>query len=124
MSGVLRSVTRRILERAGHLVLTSPNAERALEVASEHPEDIDLLITDVVMPGMNGPSLAARLRAERPELTTLFISGYSQEQLLADSEPGHSAFLAKPFTHEALIGMVSELLGAAARARRAAADGG
>jgi len=118
----VRSVTRRILERAGHLVLTSPSAERALEIANEHPEGIDLLITDVVMPGMSGPSLADRLRADRPELGTLFISGYNQEQLVADAEPGRTTFLPKPFTHEALIASVSDLLTSAARARRAATD--
>ena len=120
----VRSVTRRILERAGHLVLTSPTAERALEIASEHPEGIDLLITDVVMPGMSGPTLAARLRAERPELGTLFISGYNQEQLSADAEPGRTTFLPKPFTHEGLIAAVAELLASSARSRRAATDGG
>jgi len=120
----VRSVTRRILERAGHLVLTSPSAERALEIANEHPDGIDLLITDVVMPGMSGPTLAARLRAERPELGTLFISGYNQEQLINDAEPGRTTFLPKPFTHEALIAAVSDLLTSTARARRAATDGG
>jgi signal transduction histidine kinase/ActR/RegA family two-component response regulator len=105
----VRSVTRRILERAGHRVLTSSSAEQALELAAQHPDGIDLLITDVVMAGMGGPTLALRLRSERPNLRTLFISGYSKEHLtMADDHPTVS-FLPKPFTHDALLARVTEM---------------
>jgi two-component system cell cycle sensor histidine kinase/response regulator CckA len=106
----VRSVTCRILERAGHVVLTASSAELALDIAAQHAEDIDLLITDVVMAGMSGPSLASRLRAERPTLRTLFISGYSHEHGLPSEEPHAVSFLAKPFTHDALLAKVAALL--------------
>jgi two-component system cell cycle sensor histidine kinase/response regulator CckA len=106
----VRSVTRRILESAGHTVLTSPSAERALEIAGEHPGRIELLITDVVMAGMDGPALSARLHAARTELRTLFISGYGREQVMPLEESEATAFLAKPFTHDALLSKVVDLL--------------
>jgi signal transduction histidine kinase/CheY-like chemotaxis protein len=117
----VRSVTRRILERAGHRVLAAPNAELALELAAAQTEPFDLLITDVVMLGMDGPSLAQHLRAERPGLRTLFISGYSHDHVMPGDVPRQIGFLAKPFTHDQLLAKVTELLAEPAEARRAAA---
>jgi signal transduction histidine kinase len=106
----VRAVTQRILEKAGHRVRTARNAELALELAADPAEPIDLLVTDVVMAGMDGPSLAQRLRAERPQLKTLFISGYSHDHVMPRGEPRSMRFLAKPFTHAALLAKVAELL--------------
>jgi two-component system, cell cycle sensor histidine kinase and response regulator CckA len=119
----VRSVTQRILERAGHSVLAAPSAELALEITAEHGDDIDLLITDVVMAGASGPSLARRLRAERPRLRTLFISGYSHDHGLPAEEPHAVGFLAKPFTHDALLAKIAELMAAAPAPRVEGATG-
>jgi two-component system cell cycle sensor histidine kinase/response regulator CckA len=72
---------------------------------------LDLLVTDVVMPGLSGASLAARLRERRPELPVLFVSGYEPGLLFPDGLPGgRSAFLVKPFTTEDLARAVRSLL--------------
>jgi two-component system cell cycle sensor histidine kinase/response regulator CckA len=109
----IRRLTQRILGRAGHHVLAAESAEAALELCERHPGHIDLLITDVVMPGMDGPALAARLAPIHPRMRTLFISGYSGDRALP-LEPGAdgAAFLAKPFTRESLLACVTALLGA------------
>ena len=109
----IRAVAERILRRAGHHVLTAESAEDALKVSAEHDGPIDVLLTDVVMTGMNGPALAARLSPLRPEMQTLFMSGYSGDHALAlDYPEGGAAFLAKPFTPAELIAAVTALLAA------------
>jgi PAS domain S-box-containing protein len=100
---LVRQVMARILRSQGYHVIEARSAEEALEKAHHHPEGIDLLLTDVVMPGGTGKELAAELHRERPDLKVLFVSGYTNEVLAADElKPGLSAFLAKPFTPEAL----------------------
>ena len=116
----VRSVTRRILESAGHRVVTSASAERALEIADERAEPIDLLVTDVVMPGIDGASLAERLRADRPSLKVLLISGYGRDHVVPRGLPGSVGFLAKPFTRDALLATVAELLAEPTAALRVA----
>jgi two-component system, cell cycle sensor histidine kinase and response regulator CckA len=109
------AVAQRILRRAGHHVLTADSAEAALKLSQEHEGPIDLLVTDVVMTGMNGPALAARLSPQRPEMQTLFMSGYSGEHAqLFDHPEGGAAFLAKPFTPTDLLAAVTALLAARA----------
>jgi CheY-like chemotaxis protein len=111
----IRAVAQRILRRAGHHVLTAESAEAALKLSAEHEGPIDLLVTDVVMTGMNGPALAARLSPLRPEMQTLFMSGYSGEHAhLLDQQQGSAAFLAKPFTPADLLAAVTALLAARA----------
>jgi signal transduction histidine kinase/CheY-like chemotaxis protein len=107
----VRNVTQRILRSVGHRVLAAENAERAMALAAEHDGVIELLITDVVMAGSSGPELAERLRARRPELRTLFISGYSREHVIpaADARTG-VGFLPKPFTRDALVQKVAKML--------------
>jgi CheY-like chemotaxis protein len=117
----VRSVTRRILEKAGHRVLTSPGGEDALELAAREDGPIELLVTDVVMAGMGGPALATRLRAARPTIKTLFISGYSRDHVMPADEPQAVSFLAKPFTHDRLLAKVAELLASPRGMQRAAA---
>jgi CheY-like chemotaxis protein len=79
----------------------------ALEVAARHPRPIDLLLTDVVMPRMNGRELVGRLRAARPEVKVLYMSGYLDKDLKLASE-----MLKKPFSPEALAAQVGSTLGA------------
>jgi two-component system cell cycle sensor histidine kinase/response regulator CckA len=109
----VRSVTQRMLKAAGHQVLVAESGEQALALAELHSGAIDVLVTDVVMAKVGGPELAQRLVAVRPELRVLFISGYSQNLIAGDGNPGVD-FLLKPFTYEALSQKVSALLSPAA----------
>jgi PAS domain S-box-containing protein len=108
----VRRTTRRLLERAGFTVLEAANGEEALRTARAHPGPLSLVVTDVVMPQMGGPVLAAQLARERPDTPVLYVSGYSRENAF----PGGSAaaqgrFLHKPFTVEGLMEAVEGLLG-------------
>jgi nitrogen-specific signal transduction histidine kinase/ActR/RegA family two-component response regulator len=107
----VREVARRILERAGYRVLHAPNANAALSVIGAGIDEIDLLVSDVVMPGMRGPEMYEVLRKRRPDLPAIFLSGYAD---LADSTEGMplgSRFLAKPYTPDELIRLVQLALG-------------
>ncbi|MBS1816520.1 MAG: PAS domain S-box protein [Acidobacteria bacterium] len=93
----VRKLARLALERAGYTVLVAENGAAALVVAEEHQAPIDLLVTDVVMPEMRGPDLAQALRARRPGLKVLFMSGYVQDAL-DRADISEADFLLKPFT--------------------------
>ncbi len=108
---MVRAVAARALTRSGYEVLTAGSGEEALAIMADRP-DIDLLISDVVMLGMDGPTLVARARAARPDLRALFISGYAEEQVRARVDDPATPLLRKPFS-------VQEL-SAAVRARLAA----
>jgi CheY-like chemotaxis protein len=100
-----------ILKRVGYSVLGAGDGAAALELASGHAGDIHLLVTDMVMPGLSGRDLAERMRALRPALPVLYISGYVQDASTRAALAGeHSAFVAKPFTPELLTDRVRELL--------------
>ena len=107
----VRTALRRILHRRGYDVLEAFGGDDALTLAGRHRGRVDLLVSDVVMPGVRGPELAAELTRTRPDLKVLFISGFTDEadvsQLIA---PGRVGFLAKPFTEEALAEEVRLLL--------------
>ena len=111
---MLRSLTRNLLEMNGYTVLEAMNGAAALELAARTPGEIHLLLTDVVMPGINGRMLADELKTQRPQLHTMFISGYTGQRVgeKAILEPG-SVFLQKPFTREQLALKVREALEAA-----------
>ncbi len=103
-----------ILRRVGYSVLEVADGAAALEVARRHDGEIHLLVTDMVMPGMSGRDLAEQLRAVRPGLPVLYISGYVQDAAARAALGGeHSAFVAKPFTPEFLTDRVRELLATA-----------
>ena len=104
----VRALTREVLEMHGFAVLEALDAADALRLGETHPGRLDLLITDVVMPRMSGPELARRLRARRPELRVLCMSGYP-ERVAADAEPW-TAWLQKPFGPDGLIAKVRECL--------------
>ena len=107
----VRDLTRRCLEASGYRVLQAGSAEEALDAVSRHSGSLDLLLTDVIMPGASGPELSRRLLIDRPDLRVLYVSGYTDEtiasqRLLADG----ASFLQKPFTPEALARKVRDVL--------------
>jgi len=109
----VRDLTRRCLEQRGYSVLQAASAEDALELLAKHSGRLDLLLTDVVMPGASGPELATRLTAERPDLHVLFVSGYPDDSpASAGVLEGGTAFLQKPFTPDTLARKVRAVLDA------------
>jgi CheY-like chemotaxis protein len=98
-----------VLRRQGYDVLETATPRAAIELFEQHDEAIDLLLTDVVMPEMNGPTLAQRLVDVRPELRILFISGYADVKLPLD-RAHHVSFLSKPFQASVLAAKVREVL--------------
>jgi CheY-like chemotaxis protein len=106
----LRAVVARMLGQAGYRVLDARNAKEARQLFEQYKDDVALLVTDVIMPEMNGPALAQRLVAERPELRVLFVSGYTEELPVLNAPGGKSQFLAKPFSSATLVSAVAELL--------------
>ena len=109
---MVRVMTCELLEGFGYTVYSADHPELALEVLKENAEKIDLVITDVVMPGMNGQQLFERINADHPEIDkVLYISGYTNNVIVSDAEPGSGQhFLQKPFTVDALMLRVKELL--------------
>jgi len=105
---MVRAVAERALTRHGYTVITADTGEEALDVLARG-ETIDLLLSDVVMPGMDGPTMVELARKERPELKVLFMSGYAEEQLRELINVDNAHFLPKPFS-------VQELAEAAKRA--------
>jgi len=94
---MVRSVAERALTRHGYSVITADNGEDALEILAKN-EPVDLLISDVVMPGMDGPTMVREARASRPDLKILFMSGYAEEQLRKSIDIENVNFLPKPFS--------------------------
>jgi PAS domain S-box-containing protein len=108
----VRRLTISILKANGYRLLEAENAEQALRLSADFAGGIDLLITDVIMPGLNGRQLADRLVKERPGLKVLYTSGYAADviALPGSLEPG-TAYLPKPFGAEQLAAKVREVLG-------------
>ncbi len=100
-----------LLEGLGYRVLAARAAEEAIRLAAVHAEAIDLLITDVIMPGINGKALAERLKGMRPGLRCLFMSGYMADVMASDGVLDKGVhFIQKPFTMQALAAKVREAL--------------
>ena len=94
----------------GYRVLVAENGEHALHVSRDYAGEIDLLLTDVVMPGIQGPQLARELLVTRPGMPILYVSGYTDPQILADLHlEERMSFLQKPFTREALQEKIHDL---------------
>ncbi|MFL5561822.1 MAG: ATP-binding protein [Gemmatimonadaceae bacterium] len=111
----VRALAMRILRREGYTVYVASNAAEAETVFASNGSEIALLVSDMVLPGTGGIDLAKRLRARRPALNVLLMSGYSDRDVGAfQNETDRVAFLQKPFTPDSLIGRVGELLGATA----------
>jgi len=108
---LIRALAEQILVDRGYRVLPAANASEALEVVSRESEPIDLLLTDVVMPGSSGGDLAQRLLRHHPEMKVLYMSGYSDSLILRYGVlQERSAFLQKPFSAEGLERKVRDLL--------------
>lgn len=111
---LIRHLAEQILVEAGYRVLAAANASEAMETAERASERIDLLLTDVVMPGVSGTDLAHRLLRHHPEMRILYMSGYSDSLIFRYGVlQERAAFLRKPFSAEALERRVGELLGRA-----------
>jgi CheY-like chemotaxis protein len=107
----VRGFTRRTLEEQGYTVLEAAAGAEALAIAASHAGPIALLVTDVVMPGLQGHQLAAQLTAARPKLRVLYISGFTENSVNHHGLPDHGlAFLAKPFSVDALGEAVRRVL--------------
>jgi len=103
------AVIRRLLDlqlsRLGYAVTTAADGNEAIE--QNAGRRVDLLVTDIVMPGMDGPELASTMRAQNPELRVLFLSGYGSGSAMK----GDIGFLQKPFSSDELAAAVGDLLG-------------
>jgi CheY-like chemotaxis protein len=119
----LRQLTTRILTRNGYQVCAVGNGAEAVRRAGDTAQPITLLLTDVVMPGMLGNEVAARIGAIRPDVPALFMSGYAQP-ILDSHGVGASSFdiLAKPFTESALLSRIRQAITRIPAPRRADAD--
>jgi PAS domain S-box-containing protein len=108
----LRVLLARVLAGSGYHVISGRNGAEALEAAHASGGRVDLLLTDVVMPRMNGTDLAARLASEQPGVKVLFMTGHTEDgTLLGRFETGEAEIIQKPFTSEALLGQLRRLLG-------------
>lgn len=110
---MVRCLIREVLSQHGYRILEASGAQEALDRLAGHPGPIELMLTDVIMPGMPGNALARRLAAERPEVRVLYISGYTESHLTQRGVlPAGERLLQKPFTAEELVGAVEEAIAA------------
>ncbi len=120
----VRQSEREFLEASGYTVLEAHNGDDALRVARNYSGTIHLMITDVVMPCMDGAKLAEQLSSERPEMKVLFVSGYAENTVLQHGAIDIAGqFLQKPFTLKSLARKIREALGSGEMTRAAASSG-
>ena len=112
--GAVRRLARDVLSRHGYDVLEARDGDEALGIARAHSGAIDLLITDVVMPGLSGRDLADRLKEYQPSVRVLYTSGYTENIIMRNSLEGDLRLLAKPFLPSDLLRTVAERFGDAA----------
>jgi CheY-like chemotaxis protein len=105
----VRALAAGVLRRQGLTVLEAPTAKAALQLA-ENQNRIDLLLTDIVMPGGSGHELAQQLRRQRPGMKIVYMSGYSDEGVRQAAAAGGIPFVQKPFSTHALVKIVNEAL--------------
>jgi two-component system, cell cycle sensor histidine kinase and response regulator CckA len=114
----VRAFAAKALERKGYTVLQASSGDEALELLAADVAAVNILITDVVMPNMDGPALALKVREARPDLPILFMSGYAEEQLRQSLSSAFDtqrvAFLPKPFSLKDLAQTVKDVLGSVA----------
>jgi PAS domain S-box-containing protein len=107
----MRRLTRKMLEEHGYQVLEAEDGKSALQVIGSHPGSIDLILTDVVMKGMNGPELVLRLIDSHPALKVVYMSGYTGELVANQGIDSGIRLLEKPFTRADLLGTLDAVLG-------------
>ena len=107
----VREIARQFLESGGYQVIEAKDASEAIRLAGENNGNIDLLVTDMVMPGLSGQELAARLQSEHPGLCVVFMSGYSEHAAteMANADPS-VRLLTKPFSRTTMLRAVREIL--------------
>ena len=109
---VFRCLVREVLEEAGYQVLVASDGSEGLRAARDHQGPIHLMLTDVVMPGLNGREVAQRLTADRPQTRVLYMSGYTADALAQrDVSAPHTDLIDKPFTPATLLKRLREMLG-------------
>ena len=108
---IMRKLTRKMLEEHGYKVLEAIDGEAALDVISRNSTHIDLILTDVVMKGMNGPELVLRLMDSHPEMKVVYMSGYTGELVAHQGLQSGIRLLEKPFTRTALLTTIDAALG-------------
>ncbi|MEM0990737.1 MAG: ATP-binding protein [Pseudomonadota bacterium] len=117
----VRSFASRALKLRGYRVIEAESAEAAMELLEDGAEDVEVLVSDVVMPGMDGPTFATKARALRPELRVVFISGYAEDSFRRNLKDNDFLFLSKPFSLNELTATVKIAM---SEAPRRSADGG
>jgi two-component system, cell cycle sensor histidine kinase and response regulator CckA len=104
----VRNVTSEILRSVGYMVLTCENAADALAVYNECHGEVDLLLTDVILPGETGRTLAYKLRLQNPAISVLLVTGYAEQMKVLEIEL--EKYLAKPFSSDVLVRKIRETL--------------
>jgi two-component system cell cycle sensor histidine kinase/response regulator CckA len=104
----LRKLISRTLIKAGYAVVEAANGEEALAKICTLPSPVNLVFTEVIMPGMSGPEVIAKFRATDPQVTVLYMSGYDRELIDQKTLERNAGFLPKPFTPEILLARIAE----------------
>ena len=108
----LRDIMRRMLERRGFTTLVAGDSKQAITACREHPEEIDILLTDLGLPGASGGELSRTAAQLRPGMRVVYISGLPKDIAVADGLISENALLVrKPFTSDVLVGALHEVLG-------------
>ncbi len=108
---IVRKLVSSVLTRHGHTVLLAESAEEALRLAAGHEGKIDIMVADVIMPGMNGPELAEEIAAQRPDMPVLFVSGYAESAIMHEGVLDEGIhFMQKPFGPEKLLRRIRSVL--------------
>jgi len=107
----VRTFSQRALTNKGYEILAAENGEHALRLIEENKEEnFDMVVSDVVMPNMDGPAMAREIRVRYPDMPILFMSGYAEEQLRKSIDLDNVAFLPKPFSVAQIAEAVGEIL--------------
>jgi two-component system cell cycle sensor histidine kinase/response regulator CckA len=110
---MVRELVEDTLTDAGHRVLTADDPTMALQIASDSSIELDLIVTDIVMPGMRGNELRARIADSRPGIRAIYMSGYADDMVLSESDldgPDRVRFLQKPFAIDDLLRAIEDAM--------------